>query len=327
MGNKPRSRFDFTASGMGPEIFLKSGIDFSNDEFQKEAVHAEETFYESIAEAYGVDSSEVMSTNGGSEAIQIASLYLSRESRRIVIPIPEYEPMYLVPERYGFRNFHFLRDEIYELKKDESLSFTDPNNPTGDMLSGRDFFRGALESNPVFCDETFSEFRFPARPYTNFTRYPEAVTSFTFTKFYGAGFLRVGYMFASREKIRKLKQYRLLSSGSPNIVSLYLGTKIIRKRGFFVNEVRKIIEQNRSIVRSKLSSFGLKFSDPANSTTTFVSGDFDAVWCKDLMEKHGVLVTPGKYFGMKSGFRICFTSTPENISEGLDLLGEFAGVA
>ena len=326
LNNKSMAGYDLAASGMDAQIFIKSGIDFSREEFQRESGKIEENFYETVADIYGVDRDEVVSTNGGSEAIQIASLFLSRESERIVIPVPEYEPMYLVPERYGFRSTRIRLESEYELKRNESLSFTDPNNPTGALLSRKEFFKSALENNPVFCDETFSEFTFPHKPFTNFTEYPNAITSFTLTKFYGAGFLRVGFMFASKDKISKLKEYRRLSSGSANLISLYLGKKILERREYFAREIKKVMDANRKILREKLSSFGLTFSDPNNSSTTLVSGDFDEKWCKDLMETKGVLVTPGKYFGLEKGFRICFTSTsPEKLSEGLDLIGEFAG--
>lgn len=325
--NNHKAKFDLTASGMNSHIYINSGIDFSREEFQREETHMEEEFYSTISEIYGVERDEVISTNGGSEAIQLASLFLSRESERIIITIPEYEPMYFVPERYGFKSHRILRDKKYELQRNESLSFTDPNNPTGDILSETEFFKSALEDNLAYCDETFSEFRFPGKPRTNFIKYPKAITSFTLTKFYGAGFLRVGFMFASKDKIRKLKEYRYLSSGSPNLISLYFGRKILEKREFFLREVKKVIETNRDIVRKKLSSFGFTFSDPGNSSTTFVKVNFDEKWCSELMENKGVLVIPGKYFGLDKGFRICFTSpSSDELSQALDLIGEFAGV-
>ncbi|MGP6208006.1 aminotransferase class I/II-fold pyridoxal phosphate-dependent enzyme [Cuniculiplasma sp. SKW3] len=167
--NNYRAKFDLTASGMNSSIFINSGIDFVREEFQKEATKMEENFYSTVSEIYGVEKNEVMSTNGGSEAIQLASLFLSRESERIIITVPEYEPMYFVPERYGFKSHRIMRDQKYELQKNESLSFTDPNNPTGDILSKAEFFKSALEDHLVYCDETFSEFRFPKKPQTNFT--------------------------------------------------------------------------------------------------------------------------------------------------------------
>lgn len=323
--NEAKSKFNLTASGMERNIFINSGIDFSKEEFAKKGPSAETDLYQMISEIYGVESNEIMSTNGGSEAIQIASLFLARESERINVPVPEYEPMYLVPERYMFKVRRIGEKENFSLKKNESLSFTDPNNPTGDLASKKDPYREAMENNLTYCDETFLEFRFPQKPETSFVKYENSITSTTFTKFYGTGFLRIGYMFASRERIAKLKEYRRLSSGSVNYFSLYMAAKILERRSYFVREVKNIIERNRNIVKSKLSKAGFDFSSPDNSSTTFVRGEYSYEWCQRLRDEKGVLVIPGRYFGVEKGFRICFTTSPEIISEALDIIGEFKG--
>jgi aspartate/methionine/tyrosine aminotransferase len=44
---------------------------------------------------------------------------------------------------------------------------------------------------------------------------------------------------------------------------------------------------------------------------------------KTLLEKTGVLVAPGDFFGARRAFRLCFTSEERTLRPGLDELSRF----
>ena len=318
------SRYDFTGSGMPFLDLEKYQIDMDKREFQSSVPHMDELFRERVAELYSIEMDQVLPTEGGSEAIQVASLYLNMNSGRIVVPVPEYEPIYRVPSSYGF-NFRTESDpEGMKLSPDESLSFTSPNNPTA--IEVRERMPWFLEDsgNLAFVDETFMEFTFPQKPVTLFGKRENMFTSTTMTKFYGIGPFRVGWLMGERDIIRKLGEYRFLSTGSSNALSLYFAMKVLEKREQIRKDVMSLVQNNRKRLKSWLEKMDLQHTpiDTTSFTYIFNKGREDA---SEMFRKHGVLVAPGRYFMARDGYRLCYLLPEEKFSDGLDELSKYYG--
>jgi aspartate/methionine/tyrosine aminotransferase len=324
LDNWKGAKYDFCQSGM-TEVFLRdAAIDLSYEKFYSLRFMVEEDFKEIVSEIYDIDKDQLISTVGGTEGITLASLYLKRHSECINVAVPEYEPMYRVPETLGFNVKRIDAYKEITPTPGDSLSTTFPNNPTGDMKEDRNlnnFFDG---KHSVFIDETFREFTFPKKGKTLLTEYPDVLTSTTLTKFFGAGPWRVGWIMGDREKIREIKELRFLSTGSVNLFSLYAATKILKNRDYYRKLVSTVLERNRKIVKEGLKSMGLKFTSPENTTFTFVETEKDSQEiASKLLDKYGILVTPGEYFGVKHGYRLCFTGDTEILKEGMEQLRKF----
>ena len=314
----------FSGSGMPFLDLEKYHIEMDEREFQSSVPHMDELFRERVAELYGIGSDQVLPTAGGSEAIQVASLYLSRNSNRIVVPVPEYEPIYRVPSYYGF-NFRTEPDlQGMKLSPEESLSFTSPNNPTGIEAGERMPWFLEDSKNLAFVDETFMEFTFPQKPVTLFGKRENMFTSTTMTKFYGIGPFRVGWLMGERDAIREMSEYRFLSTGSSSALSLYFAMKVLERREQIRKDVMSMVQKNRKTLKSWLEMMNLQHTsiDTASFTYIFNKGREDA---SEMFRKHSVLVVPGRYFMARDGYRLCYLMPEEKFSEGLEELGRYYG--
>ncbi len=315
---------DFCQSGM-PELALDSvGIEISYEDFKKWKGIVEKDFTDQVAMLYNVDSEQVITTAGGTEGIALASIYLHRNSQCIDIAVPEYEPLYRMPETMGFRTKRINSYEERTAEKNHSLSTTFPNNPTGDMEGDRKLSSYFENGNLTYIDETFREFLFPEKPYTFLHSYPDALTSVTMTKFYGAGQWRIGWIMGSREKMREIREYRFLTTGSTNKFSLYTGMKILEKRKEIQENVKKVLSENRKNVKDYMNRLHLKFTSPEHTTFTFVQTNRESLRvAENMLDKYGIFVSPGEYFGVPGGYRLCMTQEPSRFKSDLDALVKY----
>lgn len=323
--NVSKAKYDFCQSGM-PELKLDEfDINLNMKEYESIKPNAESLFQNTVSELYGVEKDQVLPTTGGTEGINIASVYLSRHSSTIDVPVPEYGPMFWVPESLGFRVRRF--DPLTEdpAGGDHSLSTTFPNNPTGDQPSDRKVSEYLRENKLSYVDETFMEFTFPERPYTLLQKNEYLIMSTTLTKFYGTSPFRVGFMIASKEKIKELRMCRFLTTGSSARYSLYAAIKILDKRKDIQKKVKETLVENRKILKSTMKELGLRYSNPANSTFSFVETQNESLKVAEHMLRNDLFVTPGIYFGVERGYRLCFTSNTEMFREGMDKLKEYYG--
>ena len=323
-GGMSKSRHNFCLSGM-PELDLDSiGVKVDYEEYRKRGENIERGFNELIAQMFDVEPEQVLSTTGGTEGIALGSIFLHKNSDCIDVPVPEYEPMYRVPESMGFKTQRVNPYVKLHPGSGNSLSTTIPNNPTGDLEGERNLEEYLDGKHEVYIDETFREFMFPEKPYTLLHKYPEAVVSTTMTKFFGGASWRVGWMLGNKEKIRELRSYRSLTTGSTARFSLYACMKILEKRNEVQKIVKKVMDENRKTVKEMLPKAGLKFTTPDRSSFVYVHTDGDSSqMAEDMLSKEGIFVSPGKYFGIPTGYRLCITSSPDQFRKDLEKLCEY----
>ena len=324
LDNSPKSKYDFSQSGM-PEIKLSDyGIELRMEEYEKIKFSIERKFQEKVAELYDLDPEEILPTTGGTEGIAVASIYLKKNSDGIDVPVPEYEPMFRVPEELGFSVRRFNPLVEHPRGGNFSMSTTIPNNPTGNMPEERNLKEFLDGNRMVYIDETFHEFTFPEKPRTLYSGNSNLITSTTLTKFYGTSPWRIGWMVASKEKIRKLREYRFLTTGNSARYSMYAAVHILDKREVIKKRVEKIVSENRKTLKETFTELGLGHTTPDRTTFSFVETENDsAAVASHMLEKNGILVTPGKYFGVKNGYRICITGEPSEFKKAIGKLKEY----
>ena len=67
--------------------------------------------------------------------------------------------------------------------------------------------------------------------------------------------------------------------------------------------------ENRKTVREMLPKAGLKFTTPDRSSFIYVHTDGDSSqMAEDMLSKEGIFVSPGKYFGIPTGYSSRFLS-------------------
>ena len=112
-GGMSKSKHNFCLSGM-PELDLNSiGVKVDYDEYKKRRENIEREFNDLIAQMFDVEPDQVLSTTGGTEGIALGSIFLHKNSDCIDVPVPEYEPMYRVPESIVVAYFHTPASGVY----------------------------------------------------------------------------------------------------------------------------------------------------------------------------------------------------------------------
>lgn len=323
----PASKYNFTASGLSEPDLRAMGVDTSFEKFAAEKDEHEGIFADEVARLYGVEPENVVLTNGGSEAIFLAYAVLG-EGGKARVPLPNYPPMFTVPRSLGMKVERQLNAKTSTT--DSMFGLTDPNNPTGRTLD-----EGAMETlvdsakksgAAIYVNETYHEFTFPGSPRTLFGKVSNVVTSNTMTKFFGLGRLRVGWMLADKRKARQLLYAKWGVSGHDSSYSLWLSTQVLRKRPKFVERARKVCSQNVKLVRKFLEEtrgVSAELGAAPFCLVHYKERTGSVAFASEVLDKTGVLIAPGEFFGAPGAFRLCFTTDEDTLERGLAALTEF----
>jgi aspartate/methionine/tyrosine aminotransferase len=330
LGLGPGARYNLTSSGLSEPVLSSMGVDTSFERFASEKDEHLRVFTEDVAALYGVSPENVVVTSGASEAIFLVYSVLGH-ARAALVPLPNYGPMFTVPRALGLE----VRNSLSSAGRREGAIFglTDPNNPTGRGLEP-----GAVRSlttgrggNTVFINETYREFTFHSSPVTHFDGTEDVVTCSTMTKFYGLGRLRVGWILAGPKAARVLAHGKWATSGHDSEFSLWLASQALRRRQAFVDCAREIRDRNLRLVREFLEGtkgVSAQLGDPPFCLVRYRRGPGSVAFAKGLLEKRGVLVSPGDFFEAPRSFRLCYTADEHTMRAGLaELSGYIDGMA
>jgi aspartate/methionine/tyrosine aminotransferase len=321
----PTAKYNLTASGL-PEPSLRAmGVDTSFESFASQKDEHERAFAEEVARLYRVEPENVLPTNGGSEAIFLAYSVFGTGGRAAV-PLPNYPPMFTVPASLGMKVHTSLAARSWS--RGSILGLTDPNNPTGMSLDEGvvDTLVGSKSGATVYVNETYGEFTFQASPSTHFGRSANVVTSSTMTKFFGLGRLRVGWILADKQKVRKLLYAKWAVSGHDSSYSLWIATQVLKNRARFVDRARQIRSRNADLVRRFLKETDGVAAELGAAPFCLVSykkKQGAVALARTILARTGVLVAPGDFFGAPHAFRLCFTADEGTLRGGLAVLSGF----
>ncbi len=333
-GNLKECRYNFVGSGFNEPLLEKFGINLSYEDYRKEAHDVQSIFNGTVAEIYRVNENNVISTAGGTGGIFLVNAYLREKVKRLFIPVPEYEPMYRVPESLGI-HVDFQKPSVDEIRRSEfpGLEFTNPNNPRGTMMesSYMDSILEEADQNhlTIYSDETFRPFSMENPPGSIFDGNENVIVSNTMTKFYGLGSFRVGWIVAAERTAQDIKRIKDLVTADNAGYSLWIASQVLRNRKRFQEFAKPLLDKNRSILREFVESHrGMTWSNPEYGSIAYIeySGRMNSLdLARKAMEQEKVLIVPGEYFNHSHGFRICYTCSSEMLSEGLEKLGRVMG--
>jgi len=322
----PASKYNLTPSGLSEPDLRSMGIDTSFERFAAEKDEHERAFAEEVAGLYGVEPENVTLTNGGSEAIFLAYSVLGG-ARRAAVPLPNYPPMFTVPKSLGM----MVQSSLTAKALPSGLMFglTDPNNPTGKILDESAvemLAKSPKSSTTVYINETYKEFTFQGRPHTHFGQANNVVTSNTMTKFFGLGRLRVGWILADKREARRLLYAKWAVSGHDSAYSLWIATQVLRRRSKFVERARQIHSRNARLVHKFLQGtegVSAELGVAPFCLVRYKGRRASIAFAREILDRTGVLISPGDFFGAPWAFRLCFTTSEETLKDGLAALSDF----
>ena len=295
-------------------------------------------------------SKEVLPLIGAKEGIAHIALCFIDPGDTALVPDPGYpvysistilaggEPYYMpLLDQNGFLpDLDAIPDDV--LKKARLLWINYPNNPTG-AVADLDFFNKVVEfarqHDLAIChDGPYSEVAFDGYQPVSFMQADgskEAGVEFhSLSKTYNMTGWRVGMVVGNAEIIDALKRVKSnLDSGIPQAIQ-YAAIEALTGDQDCIQKHNAIYQRRRDLVVDMLNSIGLEAKPPKASLYVWAKipqGYTSADFATDLLEKVGVVVTPGLTYG-KSGegyVRLSLTISDAALVKGLSRLSGWRG--
>ena len=288
-------------------------------------------------------------THGAIGANDLVINALVEPGDTVISVLPTYQQLYSIPESLGARvKICQLRPEngfLPDLAELESLAdsstklicINNPNNLTGALMDEA-LLRGVAKIAGacgawVLCDEAYRGLNHA--PYgENFAPamadlYEKGVSVGTFSKTFSLAGLRLGWVAAPEELIERINRRRDYNTISCGKIDDYLAALAIHSREALLRRNLKIVADNAAVLDAWVQSEPrISYVRPKAGTTAFLKYDapVDSVtFCKQLLEKTGVMLLPGAAMDMEGWLRIgyCFAEDTTALRKGLALVSEF----
>ena len=293
---------------------------------------------------------EVLPLIGAKEGIAHIALCFIDPGDTALVPDPGYpvysistilaggEPYYmpLLDENGFLPALDAIPEDI--LKRARLLWLNYPNNPTG-AVADLDFFNKVVEfarkhDLAVCHDCPYSEVAFDGYRPISFMQADGAkevgVEFHSLSKSYNMTGWRIGMVVGNAEMIDALKRVKSnLDSGIPQAIQ-YAAIEALTGAQDCIQEHNAIYQRRRDLVIDMLNSIGLEAKSPKAGLYVWAKvpqGYTSADLATDLLEKVGVVVTPGVTYG-KNGegyVRLSLTISDAGLVRGLSRLSGWRG--
>jgi histidinol-phosphate aminotransferase len=278
---------------------------------------------EELSRRLNVGENEILFGNGSFELISMVALAYLEEGFEALIPTPSFgwyniatlsasaEPV-VVP----LRDYAVDLDAVYERvnQKTRVVWLCNPNNPTGTYFNKYDlenFLRKLPSGVLVALDEAYIDFAgIDDLPKTTelIHRYPNVISLRTFSKVYGLASLRIGYALAGEEIIGALARIR--QPINTNMVAQTAALAALKDDGFYHYVVQEN-DRGRQLYYRSLEKLGLPYLPTRCNFIMFDTGrDSEDIALSFL--KRGIMLRPGKEFGMPTWLRVTIGTGEEN---------------
>ncbi len=233
-----------------------------------------------LAEKEGVTTDHILITVGSTEALKITALAYGLNGGEVIAADPTFETMLYYADHFGaYVNRVPVKEGTLELDIEEMenrisgntrlVFLCNPNNPTGTIVPAdklRDFCESASKKTMVFSDEAYYD-------YITVPEYPSmlelvkdnqnVIVSRTFSKVYGLAGIRLGYIVARPDIIKRIKKCQV---DRPNILALHAGITAMDEHDFYKYSLDMNLQARQKIYDS-LDALNLEY---VKSHTNFV---------------------------------------------------------
>lgn len=304
-----------------------------------------------LAAEYGAAPKNVLVTAGTTHANFLAiATAISRseaETPHVLVEKPTYEPLVETPVALGARANRFVRsaDRDYELEHGRVeaamtdattlVAATNHHNPSGRITPRTRLAEvnrvAATYGATVLVDETYAPFAAERDPDAKWTplggvsgaSLSNTVVTNSLNKYYGLGELRIGWLVADEEFVRRA---RSIKRHVPAVAgpSRHLAARAISNVETLGRRSRQLATENYALLAEFLAerddldgsvSPGCTFAFPAHDRA---DGDTVAAAAWEA----GVLVVPGRFFNASDRFRLSLGGPPDAARAGLDAFGD-----
>lgn len=284
---------------------------------------------------------DILITTGAIEANFLLFNELLSAGDRVVAVNPAYQQLHSVAKAIGCEvalwtvrdedGFRFELDDLRALATPGTrmIVVNTPHNPTGAMLSEqhlREICVLAEELDAwVLSDEAYRWLDLPgspplAPPMRNLG--PRAISTGTFSKPFALPGLRIGWIAAPAEVVRRCWGLRDYISLSPGKLNDALAVLAFRHRDQIVERTRQIVAENLPFAERWFAENAdlVSWTPPRGGVLALMRYQLDLPsleLANRLAEEYSVMLAPGSAFGYEGYLRVGVGNTPANFAEGL----------
>jgi aspartate/methionine/tyrosine aminotransferase len=299
-----------------------------------------------VADMYrGQSPDHVTITHGAIGANALVHRSLVEPGDHVISVLPTYQQHYSIPESFGARvDLLRLRPQqcwLPDLAELEALvtpqttliAINNPNNPTGSLMDAATLSNIAEIADGVgayvLCDEVYRGINQHGDGWSAsiVDLYGRGISTGSMSKPFRLAGLRLGWIVAPAEVTAEVRVQRDYDTISVGRIDDLLACVALEHRETILAGSRDLTRRNLAILdRWVTSRDDVDFVKPAAGTTALIAytapiGSYE--FCTRLVERTGVMVTPGAAFDIEGTFRIGFADDTDTLEKGLELLGEY----
>lgn len=300
---------------------------------------------------FGYGKDEVILTNGAKEALFLAFSAIIDPGDEVIVIEPHW-PTYTQQIRFlggvpvmvrSKDDFGLDTEAIKEAvsERTRAIVINNPNNPTGTVYE-----RGDLEEIAelakkhdllIISDEVYNSTVFDGKKHASIAAFPDAAPRSViidgFSKTLSVTGYRLGFALASEEIIDMMIKVKSNIDGNTNSFFQAAIEDILANRFEdlleFTEMTRSEYLRRRDFTCGSLEDMGIGHRKPEGAFYVFARipeklGMGSQEFARYLLDKAGVAVAPGAFFGESSDdhFRLSFASGMEDLQKGMERLGK-----
>ncbi|MGQ4892291.1 MAG: pyridoxal phosphate-dependent aminotransferase [Candidatus Njordarchaeia archaeon] len=221
-------------------------------------------------------------------------------------------------------------------QKTKAIIMVNPNNPTGSLFTKEKlkalYELASAKNITIIADETYDRIVYEEK-FMSMGEIADNLDNVVIIRSFSKNFAmtgwRIGYIIASKERIKGLQKMTLALSLSPLSISQYAAMEALTNKEEAEKAVKGMVrgyKEKRDIVVKHLDRMGIfKFVKPKGAFYIFPRYNVPKMmpidFTKYILKKSHVLVTPGYlYFGYsgKSHIRISYSGPKDQVKEGME---------
>ena len=287
----------------------------------------------------------VVVTHGAIGANALVHETLVEPGDRVISVLPTYQQHYSIPESFGadvqilkLAEEHGFLPDLAELRRlatpgTRLICLNNPNNPTGALMD-RDFLLEVVEIARacgawILCDEVYRGTDQHGNGITASIAdlYEKGISTGSMSKTYSLAGLRLGWIVGPKDLLHAVSIHRDYNTISVGMLDDHFAAIALENRD-------KILARSHAITRTNLAILAewvdgeplISWVKPKSGTTALLKYDLpitSEAFCIRLLERTGVMLTPGIAMDMEGYLRIGYTNGEDVLRAGLQRISAF----
>ena len=268
---------------------------------------------EKIGQYAGVDSSQVLITNGSDHGIDLIYRSVAEPGDEAIVPVPTFAMLSHCAEVCGLnlKTPHYTKENGYPLEEVKSLitdktrviTVCNPNSPTGTLLAveGIVELAQAARHSAILVDECYFEYcGETVKDYL--TEYPNIFITRTFSKTWGLSAFRLGYILSHPDNIEEFLKVR--GPYDMNTMAIAIASAALDDPDYMFEYCREVVEEAKPLLLSYLDKKNIEYW-PTESNFVLLKPE-NAVAFEQHLRDNNIYVRPIKGPGIEGTVRITF---------------------